>query len=84
MHFPRKRHCMCNMRSTPDVVLSASFIDSCLELAHTPTTSESLNIRNIGEVFTYANIGKCSTGRKATMIYMVLSLSSLLPVSLEN
>lgn len=39
----KKRHCMYNMRSTLEIVLSTPFINSHVVLAHTPTTWESLN-----------------------------------------
>ena len=78
-HFTRKRHCMYNMRSTLEIVLSTPFINGHFVLAHTPTTWESLNVRNITDIFTnQANIDECNTGRKSTVINIVLSLSSLL------
>lgn len=79
MHFPRIRHCVYNMRSTPDIALSTSFINGCLVPAHNPTTWESPNIRTEKkDILNQAHTDECNTGRKSTTINVVLSLSGLL------
>lgn len=54
-HFTRKRHCMYDMRSTLEIVLSTPFINGYFVLAHTPTTWESLNVRNITDILTQSS-----------------------------